>query len=555
MTTETVDPVRREALLKALPLALLRNEWALSYHPQRCLVQGKVIGAAVQVNWVSPTHGNLSAELLLPLMAEAGLIDEFSRWVLLKACDQMVRWQAIQQTSMRICIEMGWHQCASPALAGMVAEVLEETGVPAALLAIGLQAPTLHNHPAALAASLTALHGLGVEVVAQGFGSELSHLDSLCSHPVDRVHLSPALIQGLVADGVSAKISGALIEMAHGLGWQVLADGVVTQTQLDILVGQGCDQAQGDFLGHAVDGDEFESLLFASHEVTGKLEVSRAGQRTLLLVDDEENIVSSLKRLFRRDGYRILTANSGAEALEVLAANDVNVILSDQRMPGMTGVEFLRQAKVMCPASVRITLSGYTDLQSIIDAVNEGAVYKFLTKPWEDARLREHVTQAFEQFELASENVRLGMEVRAINRDLASANHRLERMVISADERRRAMQSAAGASRDMLDLIPVSIFGVGSEGILAYANRCAISEWPEFASALGEEPEEQLTALMDKLNEDAACQVPQGVSLGLSGRRVTAWKRTLTGAQGELGSLIILHANPTASMGEMELSA
>jgi hypothetical protein len=117
-------------------------------------------------------------------------------------------------------------------------------------------------------------------------------------------------------------------------------------------------------------------------------------------------------------------------------------------------------------------------------------------------------------------------------------------MVVSAHERRRAMQSAAGASRDMLDLIPVSIFGVGSEGVLAYANRCAISEWPEFASALGEEPEAQLASLMELLDQDAACLVPQGVSMGLAGRHVTAWKRTLTGAQGDLGSLIILHTHP-----------
>lgn len=555
MTSETIDSIHREALLGALPQALVRNEWALRYQPQRCLVQGKVIGAAVRVIWVSPSHGELSTDQFLPLLVEVGLIDEFSRWVLLQACDQLARWQASQQASMRLCIEMGWHQCASPALATTVAEVLEEKGIPAALIAIGIQAVTLQSHHAALADSLAALHEAGVEIVVQGFGPELAHLDSLCRHPVDRVHLDATLVQGLVDDDVSAKINGALIDMAHGLGWQVLADGVETQAQLDILVRQGCDQAQGVLLGLAVDGSDFEPQLSESHEITVKLEAGRPSQRTLLLVDDEENIVSSLKRLFRRDGYRILTAKSGAEALGVLAANDVNVILSDQRMPGMTGVEFLRQAKVMCPASVRITLSGYTDLQSIIDAVNEGAVYKFLTKPWEDARLREHVTQAFEQFEMASENVRLSMKVRASNRELANANQRLERMVVSAHERRRAMQSAAGASRNMLDLIPVSIFGVGSDGILAYANQCAICEWPEFASELGEEPEEQLMALMEKLNQDPTCLVPKGVPLELSGRRVTAWKRTLAGAQGELGSLIILHANPTASKSEMEISA
>lgn len=555
MTTDTRDPVGQAALLEAVSQAFNRDEWAFSYRPQRCLVQGTVIGAALQVRWASPAFGERSPAQFMPLLADAGLTDTFSRLVLRSVCGQISRWQESQLLPMRICMELAGAQCDSLHFSNLVAEALETADLPAVWLAVGVQASDLQDNQSGLTKALAALHGLGVEIVVSGFGSELSHLAHLCIHPIDRVQLAVALVQELDVDGVTARVCGALIEVAHGLGWQVLADGVLTQTQLDILVSQGCDQAQGEFLGAAGEGDDFGSALSEGMVIARQLERSRPGQRTLLLVDDEEHIVSSLKRLFRRDGYRILTATSGAEALEVLAANDVMVILSDQRMPGMTGVEFLRQAKVMCPDSVRITLSGYTDLQSIIDAVNEGAVYKFLTKPWEDARLREHVAQAFEQFELASENVRLGREVRAINRDLASANQRLERMVASAHERRRAMQSAAGASRDMLDLIPVSIFGVGSEGILAYANRCAISEWPEFAVALGEEPEEQLLALMDRLNQDAASPVPQGVSLGLSGRQVTAWKRTLMGAQGELGSLIILHAEAVPLAGAVALSA
>ena len=531
-------------ILKALTQATARREWAVRYWPQQGLVQGRVVGAVVQVDWASRIHGAHTQKQYLPLLSQAGVIEEYTRWVFDKVCDQLRRWQEEQLPPTRVCIELGVDQCALPGLSDMVAQALEEADISAASLAVAVPALVFHNPSEAWLAALEALRTQGVEMVVRGFGTDPVPLEHLCLHPVDRVQLDASMVQKLTAEGVHAKVCGGLIEMAHGLGWQVLAEGVTTEEQLEILMALGCDQAQGAYLGMGVDDDAFGSLLLTGQEAPEPLAVGRSRQRTLLLVDDEENIVSSLKRLFRRDGYHILTANSGAEALNVLAANEVHVILSDQRMPGMTGVEFLREAKVRCPGSVRITLSGYTDLQSIIDAVNEGAVYKFLTKPWEDARLREHVAQAFEQFELASENVRLGMEVRAINRDLASVNQRLERMVVSAHERRRAMQSAAGASRDMLDLIPVSIFGVGSEGVLAYANRCAISEWPEFASALGEEPEAQLASLMERLDQDAACLVPQGVSMGLAGRHVTAWKRTLTGAQGDLGSLIILHAHP-----------
>ena len=122
----------------------------------------------------------------------------------------------------------------------------------------------------------------------------------------------------------------------------------------------------------------------------------------LLLVDDEENILSSLRRLLRRDGYTILTATGGLAALELLATHPVDVIISDQRMPGMTGVEFLRKAKDMHPDSVRLMLSGYSDLQSVTDAINEGAIYKFLSKPWDDAMLRANIEEAFRRKLLAN---------------------------------------------------------------------------------------------------------------------------------------------------------
>ncbi|ALP52949.1 hypothetical protein Tel_07160 [Candidatus Tenderia electrophaga] len=121
--------------------------------------------------------------------------------------------------------------------------------------------------------------------------------------------------------------------------------------------------------------------------------------KALLIVDDEENIIRALKRLLRSDGYVIYTANSGRDGLDLLDQNDIHVILSDMRMPEMNGAEFLAKAKQSHPASVRIMLSGYTDLSSVTDAINQGAIYKFMTKPWDDAELCESVKNAFQYYE------------------------------------------------------------------------------------------------------------------------------------------------------------
>jgi response regulator RpfG family c-di-GMP phosphodiesterase len=116
---------------------------------------------------------------------------------------------------------------------------------------------------------------------------------------------------------------------------------------------------------------------------------------SLLLVDDEENNLKALRRVFRNEGYRIHTAGSAREAFEILANVPIGVIVSDQRMPGMSGTEFLARVKALYPDTIRIVLSGYTDLATVTSMVNEGAIYKFITKPWNDEALRQDIRQAF----------------------------------------------------------------------------------------------------------------------------------------------------------------
>jgi putative two-component system response regulator len=105
----------------------------------------------------------------------------------------------------------------------------------------------------------------------------------------------------------------------------------------------------------------------------------------VLLVDDEQNVLNALKRVFIDSDIEVLTASSPFEALEILAKTDgVSVIVSDNLMPGMSGIEFLQKAKLTTPDAVRIMLTGYADLEAVIDAINKGEVYKFITKPWDD---------------------------------------------------------------------------------------------------------------------------------------------------------------------------
>lgn len=130
-------------------------------------------------------------------------------------------------------------------------------------------------------------------------------------------------------------------------------------------------------------------------------------QFTILCVDDEPRITSALKALFRRE-YNVLIANSGQEALDLLADNEVNVLVSDQRMPGMLGSELLTQVSRAYPQTIRILLTGFMDRQAIVDSINDGEVYRFINKPWDNFEIKEVVAEAAAASELPAGTVFLG---------------------------------------------------------------------------------------------------------------------------------------------------
>jgi DNA-binding NtrC family response regulator len=129
----------------------------------------------------------------------------------------------------------------------------------------------------------------------------------------------------------------------------------------------------------------------------------------IMIVDDEPANLRVLERLFRPD-YRVVTAPSGAEALALLEQNDVALLISDQRMPEMTGIELMTKTVDIRPHMVKILLTGYTDVGEIIAALNSGLVYRYLTKPWNNDDLRLTVSRALEHYEMMKAKHQLGME-------------------------------------------------------------------------------------------------------------------------------------------------
>lgn len=138
----------------------------------------------------------------------------------------------------------------------------------------------------------------------------------------------------------------------------------------------------------------------------------------ILYVDDEENNLISFKATFRFK-YHVLLAHSGDEAIRMLESKDIEIIITDQRMPNMTGIEFLEKIIAIYPEPMRILLTGYSDLNAVIDAVNKGKIYHYLAKPWNEDEINLTIKRAYEVYEDKQ-------KIKQLNEKLAITNDQLE---------------------------------------------------------------------------------------------------------------------------------
>lgn len=177
--------------------------------------------------------------------------------------------------------------------------------------------------------------------------------------------------------------------------------------------------------------------------------------QTVLFVDDEPNVLNALKRLFRKEGYNLLFARSGKDGLALMEEGEKPaVIISDQRMPEMNGAEFLSRAKEIAPDSVRLMLTGYSDIHAAMDAINQSGLFRYILKPWNDDDLKRAVGEAVFHHNLVSENRRLTRELIDKNEILEDLNANLEQKV---KERTRDLNQAYKANLALLEKLRMKV--------------------------------------------------------------------------------------------------
>lgn len=387
----------RLELETALRHAIAHGELVLHYQPKVGLASGAIVGAEALVRWLRPGIGLVSPAEFIPLAERTGLIVQIGSWVINEAIRQIRAWSDAGMAVVKVAVNVSARQFTAGNLEADLVSALKRHDVAPALIELEITESMLMAAPDDAIEKLAALKRVGVGISLDDFGTGYSSLAYLSRFPVDELKIDQSFIAGITSDPKAAGIATSVIALAHRMGLTVVAEGVETEAQLGYLRKNHCDLMQGYLFSRPVLAGAFETMVQAGQSLGADVEPGES--RTLLVVDDEPNILAAIRRLLRSQGYQVLTAGSAREAMELLASKHVQVILSDQRMPEMCGTEFLQRVKQMHPDTVRIVISGYTELQSVIAAVNEGALYKFLTKPWDDDQLRRHVREAFEYYD------------------------------------------------------------------------------------------------------------------------------------------------------------
>jgi EAL domain-containing protein (putative c-di-GMP-specific phosphodiesterase class I)/FixJ family two-component response regulator/GGDEF domain-containing protein len=397
----------------ALRRAVTRQEFELHYQPEVDLTTGRVVGAEALLRWQRPNHGLVMPGEFIPMLEETGLICPVGEWVLFEACRTCKRWQDAGLPPVRVAVNLSARQFHETDVGSLVRRALHESQLEPKWLELEVTESIVLLDAEIIIRTMRDLNAIGVVQTLDDFGTGYSSLSYLQRLPVQHLKIDRSFVANITSSPSDAAIVRAVVGMAHSLGLSVIAEGVETEGQLGYLRGLSCEQMQGYYFSPPVTAEAFAAILRDGRCIPLQVESSKR-ERVLLLVDDEPNILSALRRMLRHTDICVLATTNPHEGFELLASSPVGVVICDQRMPEMTGTEFLRRVKALYPATVRIVLSGYTDLNSVIDAVNRGAIYKFLTKPWQEDAMLESLEDAFRLHEIERENQHLSQQLRTL---------------------------------------------------------------------------------------------------------------------------------------------
>ncbi|WP_374538959.1 EAL domain-containing protein [Chitinimonas taiwanensis] len=391
---------RRVSLERDLRRAIAQQELVMFYQPQLDLRANMLCGFEALIRW-RQTDGRIISPLeFIPVAEESGLIRDIDRYVIEAVFAQVASWRQAGHDPGEVALNVSSYSLQEYAIVDHIIAAQARHGIPAASIKLEVTEGVLMKHVELAQRIMRDLKAAGFKWSIDDFGTGYSSLGYLRKYPFDQLKIDRSFIEDVHLKPENASVTRAIISMAHSLGITVIAEGVETAEQMGFLLQAGCTQIQGYFYSPPLPADSSMQLMLNNGMLSLPRMALNRNPRTILMVDATPANHTYLLRDLHREGYHILNADCAEDAFNILAINEVGVVLADQRLPGTSGAEFLRQVKTLHPNTVRIAMSSYTDVESILQAINEGAIFRFITKPWQPEPLREQLRDAFKQFEL-----------------------------------------------------------------------------------------------------------------------------------------------------------
>jgi diguanylate cyclase (GGDEF)-like protein len=257
----SVKAIARQSLEASLHLAIERQELVLHYQSKLDLRSGDVIGAEALIRWRHPQLGLIPPGRFIAIAEDCGLIVPIGRWVLREACRQVRSWQLAGMAPLGIAVNVSPVELRAPDFVAGVREILKATSLEPRYLELELTETALIGDSRAISDVLKQLKDIGVLLALDDFGTGYSSLTHLKRFPIDTIKIDQSFVRELTANTAAASIVTALIQMGRSLHKQVVAEGVETQEELDILRQHGCSQGQGYYFSRPVPAEEFDRLV------------------------------------------------------------------------------------------------------------------------------------------------------------------------------------------------------------------------------------------------------------------------------------------------------
>jgi len=374
--------------------ALERGEFQVHYQPKVELATGRICGFEALLRWQHPEKGLVPPAEFIPVLEETGLIVPAGEWVMRTACAQIKAWREAGLPSSPIAVNLSARQFQQKGLEDSICRVLRESAVAPPLLQFELTESLLMADPEGAARTLLGLKELGVRLSVDDFGTGYSSLAYLKRFAVNELKIDRVFIRDIVADPDDAAITLAIINLAHSLDLEVVAEGVETEAQVNFLRSHGCDQMQGYYFAAPRTADDCTRALREDLRLSPPSAKDRDKAPSVLLVSGNEHELVVISRALGPAGYRMLAANSEESAFDALSKHGFDIVICDQRLPTMSGADFLAAVRKLHPDVIRVLISAKLDTGALAEAVNAARIHKFISKDWDAKRLRSEVRAA-----------------------------------------------------------------------------------------------------------------------------------------------------------------